>query len=63
MEINIFWGLGVSKIASEHHWEIESTKQTKLGNITKSIGDYFTLQDIRRIEGNPYHMRFLLSKS
>lgn len=62
MNINIFWGIGTGKIACEHHWEVDSTKQTKIRNITGIMGDYFTLTDLQRIEGNPYHMRFLLRK-
>lgn len=62
ININIFWGLGVNKVPPEHHWEIDSKKETKLKNITRTMNKYFILEDIRRIEGNPYHMRFLLRK-
>lgn len=59
-DISLYWALGKRKIPREHHWEVDNSKQTELKNISKIMQKYFLINETKRVEGNPYHMRFLL---
>jgi SAM-dependent methyltransferase len=51
-----------SKIPPEHHWELNSSKETKLRKINLILNKYFTIFDSNRFHFRSYHHYFVLKK-
>lgn len=58
------WRLRIpsSKIPDEHHWEINSSKNTNLKTIKEKINKYFDIKKSCYVDGHPRHYLFVLEK-
>lgn len=62
IEKGIFFSIPGSTIIQEHHWEIDSSKETRLKAINLIIKKYFKIVDSNRFRFRPFHYYFILKK-
>ncbi len=58
----LFLSIPSSKIPREHHWELDSSKETKRKEIETILKKHFTILDSGRFRFRPYHHYFILKK-
>ena len=63
IERGIFLSIPQSKILPEHHWELDSSKKTKLDEIVAILSKYFAVIDSGRFRFRSYHHYFVLKKT
>jgi len=63
LEKGLFLSLPQCNVATEHHWELDSNKITKVKNIKKILSKYFIILNYKRIRFRPYHYYFVLKKN
>jgi hypothetical protein len=62
IEKGLFLSIPNSNIPPEHHWELDSSKETKLKEIDTILKKHFTILDSSRFRFRSYHHYFILKK-
>lgn len=62
IEKGLFLSIPNSKIPSQHHWELDSSKETKLKKIETILKEHFTILTSSRFRFRSNHHYFILKK-
>lgn len=62
IEKGFFLSIPKSTVPREHHWELDSSKQTRIKKINSILNKYFIILDYHRFQFRPYHHYFILKK-
>jgi hypothetical protein len=62
IEKGLFLSIPNSNINTEHHWELNSSKETKLKEINTILKKNFTILDSSKFSFRSYHHYFILKK-